>query len=148
MNHAVTLGVKKVDGKPVYTVITDPNTPHSEQRRAIKQLRRKLHVEYDEVQLWTSSAGRVKKVRTTSDPLPQVGVRSVESEASAEETVPDGADLLNTDAPAAQEAPAAQNPDNSGEAPVTSPAPDKKAAALAKARAAAAKKKAAKAQQG
>lgn len=136
MNAAVTLGVKKVNGKPVYTIITDPNTPHRDQRKQFRVLRRKLHREFDEVQLWTSSSGRVKKQRTTAAALPTVGVVPVAPVAPKAETQP---------AEATVPAPETAVSDNSGGESTPTPVPDKKGAALAKARAAAAAKKAAKA---
>lgn len=131
MNAAVTLGVKKVNGKPVFTIVTDPNTPHRIQRKQFRVLRRKLHGEFDEVQLWTSTGGRVKKQRTTAVNLPVTSSVPAPVVQPAETTDP----LAETTVS-----------DNSAEGSTPSPVPDKKGAALAKARAAAAAKKASKAQ--
>lgn len=135
MNHAVTFGVnKKADGSQEFTVLADPNTPHREQRRNFRVLRREQHGTFDEVQLWTSSGGRVKKQRTTAAELPPV--------APVEAPVPESQEQVQEPAAAAQE-PISD---------VTAPAPAgedtaeakkaAKVARLAKARDAAAAKKA------
>lgn len=125
MNNAITLGVRKgTDGKPVFEVLTDPNTPHTTQRRAFRALRRAHHGTYDEIQLWTSSNGRVKKQKTTGAPVS----RTLPTQQS--EPVVESAEI--------------KIPGNSADGSGASPVQDKKAAGLAKARAAAAAKRASK----
>lgn len=119
MNHAVTFGVKMENGQKKFTVILDPNVSHSEQRKQFRKLRHQLHGEYDEVQLWTSSLGRVKRQPTRAEKAP---------ESVAAPTLP-VAETGKPDIPEDQ----AGSPD----------VPDKRAANLAKARAAAKAKKAA-----
>lgn len=138
MNQAVTIGVKKKDGKLTFAIITDPNTPHRDQRRNFRNLRRELHGKFDEVQLWTSSSGRVKRQNTTDRALTGQPVEA--EEVSGVE----GADLLSLDATTSDPVAAAQAPANSDGNPVPSPVPNKRAEALKKAQAAAAAKRAAK----
>lgn len=83
MTIGVTIAQK--DGK--WEVVTDPNVPFSEQRRAFRVLCGKLTETHDEVQLLSSSQGRVKrkKLRKLVAGSTQIAVED-NSEGSDEKT--------------------------------------------------------------
>lgn len=110
MNLGITIARKG----STFKVIATPDVPFSEQRRNFRKLRVELVGEADEVQLWSSSQGRVKRKL--------LGAAQVETEAKAA-----GSSTEGNATPVAAE-----------KKPVTAP----KADPLAKARAAAAAKKA------
>lgn len=57
MNLGITIA-RKGD---TFEVITTPEVSFSEQRRNFRNLRKELVGKYDEIQLWSSSQGRVKR---------------------------------------------------------------------------------------
>lgn len=70
MNLGITIARKGTS----FTVLTMPEVPFNKQRRAFRALRRDLVKDgkptYDEIQLWSSSGGRVKRVKLRADIVP------------------------------------------------------------------------------
>ena len=78
MNLGITIARKG----NTFKVITTPDVPFSEQRRNFRKLRVELVGEADEVQLWSSSQGRVKRK--------VLGAARVEAEAKAADSSTEG----------------------------------------------------------
>lgn len=62
----MTLGVTIARKGDKWEVINDPNAPFSEQRREFRKVCKRLAETHDEVQLLSSSGGRVKRRKLRS----------------------------------------------------------------------------------
>lgn len=82
MNLGITLA--RTGGS--FEVITGPEVPFSEQRRNFRNLRKSLAGSIDELQLWSSGQGRVKRQTFSKSPVVQLELASEESTTTGTES--------------------------------------------------------------